>query len=142
MPQIIIRYKRYSFNYPVLSEEEFFQIKAILEVDPEFECFPTKNLYEYLLALYDEFKISIGIAIAIGILIGCFDTREFLELLFVPLILWLLLGGMFSIINFTNNIIGYNKYYSKLQLQFLKFETYEQYLYFRKFEALKLMAYS
>lgn len=142
MPRITIKYKRYSFNYPTLSEEEFFQIKAILKVDPEFECFPTKNFYEYLLALYEEFKIPIGILIGIGLLIGCFDTREFFEILFVPLILWLLFGGMFSIINFTHNIIGYNKYYSKLQLQFFSFETYEQYLYFRKFEALKLMAYS
>jgi len=139
MARITIFYKTYSLNYPVLSELEFYQLKAILEEDPYFDCFPIKTQHELILEFFNEFKLQLALTLGIGLLLGIFNSKEFIGMLFLPLIVWLIFGGIVSLLNFYTCLKGYDKYNKALQQQFPEFETYEQYLYFRKFEALKFI---
>ena len=110
-----------------------------MDEEPSFNCFPIKSQYEFLLDFFNEFKLQITISLGIGLLLGLFDTKEFLVMLFLPMILWLIFGGIVSVVNFYSCLQGYDKYNKALQQQFSNFETYEEYLYFRKFEALKFI---
>lgn len=137
MPQIIITYKTYTTTFPRLSEEVFTGLQSVIKNDPSKKVFPEKSFVEFLIEFYFEFRLSFILMIGLGIIIGLFELEHFLILAFVPLILWLILGGLVSVLNFVENYRYSNKYILKLNERFLEFNTYEDYLYFHTFESSK-----
>lgn len=136
MPRITITYKTYTNNYPLFNEEEFFQLKAIFIADPSCNCLPKKNFSDFVYEFYNEFKLAIGASIAIGLIIYGFNTNEPF-IICLPIIIWLLLGGFISIVNFIDSFNSYNNFYKKMKSEFVNFKTYEHYLYFIKFVGIK-----
>ena len=138
MAEIIITYKTYTTTYLRLTEEEFYTFKKIKEISPQFEILRIKNKKDFRHALFNEFKYSIGSLLFLGFLIGFFDYSHYLIILFIPLILWLVLGGTISIMNFIEDFNSSKKYCDVLHEKFINFENYQQYLYFHKFQSSKL----
>ena len=128
MAQIKIHYNRYSFDCPTISEDEFYLLKKILELDPDFDCFDKK--FFWLELNQDKHLLMLTYLLLISLII------------WPLLILWFFLGGLFSLLNFINNIRGYNKYHSELKKKLPTFKTYNQYMYFRKYEGLQYMSMS
>ena len=137
MPQIIITYKTYTTTFPRLSEEEFTGFQSVARNNPTKKVFPEKSFAEFLIEFYFEFRLSFILMLGLGILLGFLELEHFLILAFVPLFLWLILGGIVSILNFTDNYRYCNKYLLALNEKLLEFKTYEEYLYFHTFESAK-----
>jgi len=135
MARLVFTYKIYNLNQPILTELEFCRIKAILEQNPNSICFQLRAPYDMAVALFNEFKWELAILFGIGILIDIIAGS--IGFFVIPLFLWLFFGGVASILNFLLYLRNYNKYNKILQDKFASFESYEGYLFFRKFEALK-----
>ena len=105
-------------------------------LDHKANCLPKKIVYDYVYEFYNEFKLSIGVCLGIGLLILFFDSEE-PYIIFLPFVIWLVLGGIISMINFTDNFLEFNKYHRKLKKNFRDLRHMIKYLYFAKYVAIK-----
>ena len=138
MASLIIRYKTYTTTFPRLSSEEFAEMQAIIQKEPDNHFFPIKNNYTLIQALFKEFSFTFILMLFFGIVLGLFEIKNLFIFLFIPLILWLLLGGLSTLTNFIEDYRSGKRYLDELNNRFPYFINYEDYLYFHKFESLKL----
>ena len=138
MAEIIISYKAYTTRFPRFTEQEFYSLKEIKNGLIKFGIFRIKNRKDFLYEFFKEFKYAFGSMLFLGFIIEFFDRSHPCIILFIPLVLWLALGGIVSIINFTDDFNSSKKYCRRLHKNFLNFENYDQYLFFHKFESVKL----
>ena len=136
MAKISFIYKKFYNKYVILSIEDFDEIRRIKNINPEINLLPFKNFKKFIDEFTSEFWIEIGVNIILGLILIIIDSKEYL-IAIVPFIFWLLLGGLLSIYNFTENFVLYNKFYKLLNKEFPNFNSYNDYLKFEKLESYK-----
>ena len=133
---INIYYYKFDTNYKRLDEETFYSIMHYKKENPSFKVYGEITAKDYFLLFMKEFGWSILILNIVGAIVALFIKEEVLFCIFGPTFLWFVLGGEVSVYNFFENLVLRNRFYKKLNNEFLKFKNYEDYSNFLRFEKL------